>query len=304
MNWKYMVARAGLKIRKYAPEICMVAGTAAGVAAIVTVAKQTASANDILERHTEEVRKAHEAREVVLRDNTPDEYTELDEKKNVIIAYRRTIFSLMRHYAVPASLAAFSGACFWTAYWWLKKRNKALTVAYTGLLGLFNTYRGRVRDELGEESDYHFLYGTENRIVEREIVDEKGKTKKVKEEITTTSENPPYISEYAFLFDESNANWVKDANMNKNFVIMQQNYFNDILRIRGHVFLNEVRRQFGLPDTSVGAIVGWVRDGEGDGFIDLGILDTNYERVRDFINGYEPCMWINPNVDGVIFDKI
>ena len=65
----------------------------------------------------------------------------------------------------------------------------------------------------------------------------------------------------------------------------------------------------GIPKTAAGQQVGWIYDPknpkhEGDNFVDFGIYDISKEANRNFVNGYEKCVWIDPNVDGYILDKI
>ncbi len=50
-----------------------------------------------------------------------------------------------------------------------------------------------------------------------------------------------------------------------------------------------------------GAIVGWVINGDGDGYIDFGMYDPGSNL---FINNIEPRILLDFNVDGVIYDKI
>jgi len=90
------------------------------------------------------------------------------------------------------------------------------------------------------------------------------------------------------------------------FLKAQQNYFNNMLQARGHVFLNEVYDALGMERSSSGTVVGWVirKDGQGDNFIDFGIFDGESERARAFVNGYERNIRLDFNVDGVIYDLI
>ena len=84
----------------------------------------------------------------------------------------------------------------------------------------------------------------------------------------------------------------------------QENYANDLLKTRGHLFLNEVYDMLGIPRTQAGQIVGWVYDEKnpvGDNFVDFGILDLYDEKKREFVNGYERTILLDFNVDGEIF---
>jgi hypothetical protein len=89
------------------------------------------------------------------------------------------------------------------------------------------------------------------------------------------------------------------------FLRQVQNYANDLLRMRGHVFLNEVFSELGLSHTRAGAVVGWRWNKDsGDDYIDFGIWKGRGEEVKDFFNGREGAILLDFNVDGVIADKI
>lgn len=72
------------------------------------------------------------------------------------------------------------------------------------------------------------------------------------------------------LFDKSNREWNKDLNYNKMFLKIKQNFFNDLLKVNGHVFLNEVYDGLGFERTREGCWNGW-RKGNT---IDFGPLDS------------------------------
>lgn len=64
------------------------------------------------------------------------------------------------------------------------------------------------------------------------------------------------------IFDQTNAYWSPQTVYNELFLKAQQNYFQDRLRVRGHLFLNEVYDALGMHRTSEGALLGWVYQGE------------------------------------------
>ena len=91
------------------------------------------------------------------------------------------------------------------------------------------------------------------------------------------------------------------------FLRAQQQYANDLLVARGHLFLNEVYDMLGIERTKAGQVVGWIYDPKnpnGDNYIDFGIYDVNKAKNRDFVNGYEPVILLDFNVDGNIWDKM
>lgn len=174
----------------------------------------------------------------------------------------------------------------------LGRRNAAITAAYSGLQASFDQYIARVKEEIGEERERDLRHG-----ITRETIKVDGKN------VEVAKVDPNGYSQYAKIFGELNPNWKKDPEYNRIFIQCQQNHMNQILQTRGHVFLNEVYDYLGFDHTKAGAVVGWLRgkDGGRDGFIDFGMLEVNNER---FINGWEPTIILDFNVDGIIYDKI
>ena len=85
----------------------------------------------------------------------------------------------------------------------------------------------------------------------------------------------------------------------------QQDYANELLKAKGHLYLNEVYDILGLPRSKAGQIVGWVYDEKnpiGDNYVDFGIYEQNRAKNRDFVNGYEKTILLDFNVDGNILD--
>lgn len=140
-------------------------------------------------------------------------------------------------------------------------------------------------------------------LIELEIVNNEVISAKVVKPEETKKEE--VVSQYARFFDEGCPNWSKDPEANKLFLRMQQEYANDMLRTRGHLFLNEVYDLLGLPRTKDGACVGWVYDEKnpvGDNFVDFDLLSKNN---RNFINGKKNnTPLLDFNVDGCILDVI
>jgi hypothetical protein len=116
---------------------------------------------------------------------------------------------------------------------------------------------------------------------------------------------PGTPSQYARFFDELADCWERNPEYNIAFLRCQQNYANDKLNARGHVFLNEVYDMLGVERTSAGNVVGWLRDGpNSDGYIDFGIWDANNAKAIDFVNGREGAILLDFNVDGPILNMI
>jgi hypothetical protein len=222
-------------------------------------------------------------------------YSEEDRQKDAAIIYVRAGAKIARLYAPSVALGAISIAALTKSHSLLEERNVALTAAYVAIDRAFREYRERVVDRYGEDEDQRFRYGTEV------VASGDGKNKPK----TIERVGPNAATGYARFFDEYSEYWSKEAEYNSLFLRCQQNYANDLLKARGHLFLNEVYRMLGIPHSEAGAVVGWIMGGDGDNYIDFGVFVAGAEdRVRDFVNGRERSILLDFNVDGVIFDKI
>jgi hypothetical protein len=227
------------------------------------------------------------------------EYSEKDRQKDITLIYVQTSVKIVRAYGPAVILGGLSIAALTSSHNMLSRRNAALTAAYAALEKGFSEYRARVVDKYGEDEDRNLRYGTELVTV--------GKGKK-KEEVLRVGPGDPSI--YARFFDQySSASWDKVPEYNLIFLRCQQNYANDMLKMRGHVFLNDVYDMLGLERSTAGAVVGWVgyqdKEGFGDDYIDFGIFaDRDRDCFVEFVNGFEGAILLDFNVDGIIYDKI
>lgn len=101
-------------------------------------------------------------------------------------------------------------------------------------------------------------------------------------------------------FDESCAGWTKNSETNKLFLIQQQKYFNEKLRARGYLFLNEVYDGLGMARTRRGQCVGWVLDEDNPDLWNCVSFGLDYKRNADFMNGMTDRVLLDFNVDGDI----
>lgn len=259
-----IIGRTGLKLKKWMPEILTAVGIGTSLAATVTACKATTELEPILDRHKEAVDDIH-AREFA---------SEKEQKAALTKAYLGTGKKLAKLYALPAALEGVSIACQIGSTKVLRKENKALTAAYMGLLEAYRSQHNGSAKKDGSEGE---------------------ETAKEQDTVSVTNA----LSPYAIVFDKKNGNWRRRASDNKTFLICKMNEMNDLLHARGHVFLNEVYDNVGMPRTEAGQLVGWV-DGMGDSFIDFNMVEgTDADGDNVF--------WIDFNVDGsimYIFDKM
>lgn len=288
-----------LHLKKHSPRIAFVGGVTTGLASTVLACRATLKLSDVLYEAETLQHKARDLRESAKTDEDVD-YDEKKYTKDLTVIKVKTVLNVTKLYAPSAGLAMLSIALLTGSHVTMSRRNASVSAAYAAVDQAFEKYRERVREQLGADADRDFQYGTE--VVSETIEGEDGKKKTVKHTRVDSSGKP---SKYARFFDELCNDWKSNPEYNRAFLHSQQAYANDRLRMRGHLFLNEVYDSLGIPRTKEGQVVGWVLDGNGDGFVDFGIFDdlTN-PHVRDFVNGREYSILLDFNVDGLIFDKI
>lgn len=292
--------KVGFKLKKASPEILVVAGIAGVVASTVMACKATTKAGDIVAAHNKEMDKMRRASEL-----KPADYTAEDVKKDTVIVYTQTAVKFIKLYGPSVVLGVASIVCIVGSHNILRKRNVALAAAYTAVDKGFKEYRNRVVERFGEELDKELRYNIKAKEFEETTVDSKGKEKTVKKTVSVA--DPNEYSDYARVFDNGSYGWSKDAESNLIFLKQQQNWANEVLKSKGHLFLNEVYDMLNIPRTKAGQVVGWIYDEKhptGDNFVDFGIYNLNIEKARDFVNGYERSIVLDFNVDGPILDMI
>lgn len=291
-----VVQRVVSKIGKYAPEILTGVGITGVVVSTVLIARSSTKLEVVLSDFEIAKDYINDMKMLVDEDSVPV-YTEKDIQKAMVKAYLTFSLSMGKLYGGGITLSIASLASILAAHGIMQRRTVAILGAYKAMESAFATYRGRVIEEFGEEKDRDFKMGF--RTVTQEDI-ETGKKKKVK----VLDAHGLNASPYARFFDEGNSNYRSLPEANLAFLKLQQNWSNDLLRIRGHVFLNEVYDMLDLPRTSAGAAVGWVLSKTGDNYVDFNIYNADSEKARDFVNGLERSILLDFNVDGVIIDLI
>ncbi len=273
------VGKMLLKTKAARPEICMVGGFVLGGAALVLVGVETWKGKDKLSEDAHNVKcytkKAYE--EYFEQNPEMPKYSEEDRKK----FYREyaVIFAkdIAKTYWKPATLAIGSTALIFGGNRLLRKELSIATTALVTLKQNYDTLVAKMRKELGDEKTQELLYGTKVAdVFDAETGKSLGKTAII--------DDAAMISPYAFRFDDGkwdeekgrytyrNPVWNSSKVVNIATIVSLQNSFNDLLKINGFVFENEVRREFGMKLLERGWKYGWVLGSDGDGFIDFGVL--------------------------------
>jgi Tfp pilus assembly major pilin PilA len=271
-------------MKKDSPHIFFVAGVVGSLTSTVLACRATLKLSQNLDKIKQDVDNLHALREDVT-------YPHEQYQKDLAIVYGRAALDISKLYGPSVVLGVASVVALTGSHVQMTRRNSALMAAYATIQQAYSEYRSRVREALGEERELDIYHGAENETVKGE--DGKNQVVKVID--------PNKMSVYAKCFDESCPSWEKDPELNRLYIQCQQNYANNLLQARGHVFLNEVYDMLGIDRTKAGAVVGWVIGSEGDNYVDFGIYEAFNAR---FVNGWERSIWLDFNVDGVIYDKI
>jgi len=290
-----LAGRASLVLQKNSPAILLVVGIAGFVGTTVLASRATLKASGIVKKSKKKIADIK-----AVKTTDPDKRT-----KELVAAYVKLGSDMIKLYGPTVALGIISASCLVGSNQIMTKRNVALMAAYKTLDEGFAAYRKRVSDEFGEEKEYATKHGLHSEEVIEKEVGEDGKAKKVKKTIYTQGPvDPNAISPYARFYDENCSQWTKTPEYNMMYLRGQQNYFNNMLQARGHVFLNEVYDALGMTRSGAGSVVGWAISKDGDNFIDFGIFDGDTSAKRAFVNGDERTILLDFNVDGVIWNLI
>jgi hypothetical protein len=286
------VGRQILVTQKHSPTLLFATGVVGLGVTVVLASRATLKMDEVLREAEENSNRIDESMAI-----NDEKYTEEDRDKDVALNKAKLVVQVVKLYAPAFACGVITVGAFTGSHIILNRRNAAITAAYTAVDKGFKDYRKKVVEAYGPAKDEEFRYG----VVEREIaVDtDEGVTVKTVREIDKTG-NP---SIYARIFDENSRNWSHIPHQNQFFIQSIQNYANDLLNARGHVFLNEVYDMLGLERTPEGQAVGWVK-GNGDDYVDFGVFRGDTYMGQQFASGNEKSVWLDFNVDGSVWNKI
>lgn len=273
------------QVQKHSPIILTTVGVAGVITAGVMAARATLKLEDTVDLANQRLEHA--------------QVTEASKTKAVVA----NVTDLVKLYGPSVTLGAVSLVCIVSAQGILHKRNAALVVAYKGLEQTYRNYRARVVEEYGEDVDRKFHLN----LREETIEDKDGK----KVTVLTPSNEGAY-GEYTFIYGPDNPNWVGTHEFNDFFLQKQEDILNDLLRLRGHVTLNDALDKLGFARTKAGMVTGWVykpdangkHQGPGDGYITFRRESLDTPHAADLEWGERGSWLLDFNVDGTIWDKI
>lgn len=286
------------RISKHAPTILSV-GASIGVVATSALAWRAGRTfEDVEYRNYEQIKDCQNR-----ADEIPDEEVPSIERKN------RLAFALdaARHIAPTVIIGGTTIALIYFSNSISRKRMAALSAAYFAVQNAFDNYKAKMVDTLGKETVDKIVqpklpnYGkTAEEILEN---DDRNDAADVTDAVLSMVRE---CSPYARIISETSSTaW----DPNEDYTVMNlteiQAWANRRLQKKGHLFLNEVFDQLGLSRMKEGALVGWLKNGDGDGYISFGDFESAIYRVPDYERkSIHSNVVVDFNVDGVIWDKI
>lgn len=286
------------RISKHAPTILSITASAGVIATGYLAWKAGTRFEDVegrdWDRRKECLRNA---------DTIPDEDVPKIERKNRILFILDTVRTV-----TPAAIV---GAATITMIYFSnsisKKRLAAMGAAYATLQTAFDGYKRTMVEALGKESVEKILKPKLPNVGKsaEEILssDNKSDAANVSDAVVNSLKA---LSPYArIIAEESSTCWDPNEDYTSQNLAAVQLWANRRLERKGHLFLNEIFDQLGLSRTREGAVVGWLKNGEGDGYVSFGDFDASIYRVpSDDYTRVDSNFIVDFNVDGVIWDRI
>lgn len=236
-------------------------------------------------------------------DTIPDEDVPKIERKNRILF----ILDTVRTIAPAAIVGAATITMIYFSNSISKKRLAAMGAAYATLQTAFDGYKRTMVEALGKESVDKILKPKLPNVGKsaEEILssDNKSDAANVSDAVVNSLKA---LSPYArIIAEESSTCWDPNEDYTSQNLAAVQLWANRRLERKGHLFLNEVFDQLGLSRTREGAVVGWLKNGEGDNYVSFGDFDASIYRVpSDDYTRVDSNFIVDFNVDGVIWDRI
>lgn len=275
----------GLKVQKNMPAILIGVGIGLGVAATIKACDATLKAQDVLaeaDANMGLVNKAHS--------KSPEKFTEQDLAQAKVQITVKKWTELAKLYLPSLVLGALAVSAVIGGHRLLSKRNAALTAAYALLEKKFGEYRERVAGVIGEEKESE---------IARQLSSSEG--------VAEGDSNLETIlgNDHVRLYTESHNRWFTDLKLAEAWLMSQQNFANDLLRVKGYMFLNDVYDILGFPRTSTGQLVGWMM-ANGKGKLDdprETVIEFQFLDVSDSAGKTHKAVRFNVQ-PGTIWDKI
>lgn len=297
----------------HSPEILIGVGIAGMVTSTVLACRATLKAKDVVEKRKSDLAELREVKEAP--ENADGAlYSDDQYKKDTRLVNFQTGMKVVGLYLPAVTVGILGASCFIKSNDIHRKHEASLTAAYMSVDQMFKKYRERVKEELGEDADDRFRYGTRTIEVEKEVVDENGKVKKKKEQVDVIDDFD--TKDFSILWDRKSEHWDNDPHYQQSIVKDAMSNLNIRLKHRaklnhgvGYLRITEVYDELLIPrpkfiDEELRDF-GWVLDYNDPV---LGGTEINLNPKVVFLppKNEEVCprraILLQPNVQGNIFE--
>ena len=287
-----MAKRIMFKVNKASPEILLAGGIIIGGVAIISACNASRHLDDILDDAKDDLD--------ILEETEVFEGT--TKKREALKIYANTSLAVLKLYGPSIGFTISSVALIMGSHGILRKRYISMAATANALNEAFMDYKKRVADLIGEDAEKLLSMGGEQ-IKNVKTTDENGEVQTLKDKqiVIKNKSKSPY--EFDFNCFTAPDTWSDNPTYIMCFLKAQQNFANDLLNSRGHIFLNEVLDMLGLERTPEGAITGWFK-GAGDDYVDFGMTESYFPDYQLDTDLCKKNIHFNFNVDGVMYDMI
>lgn len=285
------IGAARLALKANAPTIMVVGGVASMGAGTVIACKQTLKVEQVLADHVPSLEKIEKGEKLEL-----SSYGKKEAQQDRIKVYGRAGLELGKVYAIPVVLWGGGATLVFGGHRMLLKRNATLAIAYTGLKKTFDAYRARVVDAFGSEADQAMYGGWEKREVVDPVTGEK-------ELINGRDWDEAGKDPYNRIFDQfSTTAWEPDLDINRMFLSQQQKFAQQLLNRQGYLYLSDIYKSLGFPESDISRTVGWKVRRLPDGSRDIPFIDFGLDKPHpdDWKFSKEKAIYLDFNCQGLI----
>ena len=304
--------KTGFALKKTKPQIMVIGGVViaggAFVWAIINARKidaTIAEGNEKVEAAQQKIRDISEAVNLS-EDEKKKQLKEAEKELNKVKA--ESVWKMFMLIGAPSLAFAGGIAISVGGHMILLKRFGQVSALLAATQESFARYRQYNISEHGEECDRRYIYGiTGDKTLTEKITDEKGHEKAIKSKVPVVEHGGAGL--YTFEFSETfSRKCPKDPVSTISFLRSQEKYWNTWMQATGKaVTLAMVLDELGIeldPDDPINdyiLVAGWRPNGEGDNYIDFGIMRAINRKA---LGMEENVVMLNFNCDGNIYHSV
>lgn len=248
------VTTVGKAISANSPKILAGVGIISTTLAIVDAIKQTPIAIEHMESHKEEIEKIK-----TYRSENHEDYTDKMYSKDMVGAYGRTVIDLFKDYRRTLAFYTIGMGCFIGSVKISDDRYKIVTAELAAAVDTIASDRKLVAEAIGQEEADKIFNGVKEVIEEKEVTDEKGKTKTVKETKFVATRKDPY---FTTVWTENDPDWDQNEVWREDHILSVANgYTKKIFGVKDDngnylrfpsknmvVTMNDINKHFKYPE--------------------------------------------------------